>query len=200
MMDDMTAATKGAKTRSRILAKAMELFNTKGYHATRISDIVEASGVQKGNLYFHFKSKEALALALLEEARRGYMVYLKAHLKGRSAMEKLNNVLDAVIEYHSRKDFVGGCIFGNIALEMGDQNIAFQKLVRAVFDEWADLFASLLREALSQGEAAMTLDPDRMARHIVASLEGGIMLSRLTKDRADVLNAAEFIRSVLVHG
>ncbi len=177
--------------------EAMELFNTKGYHATSISDIIEASGVQRGNLYFHFKNKEELALALIEEARKEYMAYLNARVKGRSGMAKLDSVPDAIYEYHSGKKFIGGCIFGNIALEMGDQNAEFQSAIRAVFDQWAGLIMSLLEEALRKGERSTHMKPYPLARHIVASLEGGIMLSRLTKDKKDILNSLDAIRFLL---
>jgi TetR/AcrR family transcriptional regulator, transcriptional repressor for nem operon len=196
-MSDKTVISKGMRTRARILREAMELFNIRGYHATSISDIIEASGVQRGNLYFHFKNKEELALALIEEAHREYMSYLNARAKGRTGMAKLDSLLDAIYEYHSGKNFIGGCIFGNIALEMGDQNTEFQKAIRAVFDEWARLITSLLEEALSQGELSTHMEPYPLSRHIVACLEGGIMLSRLTKDKKDILNSLDAIRFLL---
>lgn len=196
-MSEKTGISKGMRTRTRILKEAMELFNTKGYHAASISDIIEASGVQRGNLYFHFKNKEELALALIEEARKEYMSYLNARAKGRTGMAKLDSVLDAVYEYHSGKKFIGGCIFGNIALEMGDQNTEFRRAISAVFDEWASLITSLLEEALSQGELSTHMEPYPLSRHIVACLEGGIMLSRLTKDKKDILNSLDAIRFLL---
>lgn len=199
-MENVQTITKGSKTRSRILKAAMDLFNTKGYHATRISEIIEVSGVQKGNLYFYFKSKEELALALIEEARREYMAYLNSHVSGVSGLDKLDNVLAAVFEFHSRKKFIGGCIFGNIALEMGDQNPEFRDAVRGIFDEWVSLLGSLLEEALAGGEINLTLKPEQMARHIVAALEGGIMLARLSKDKGDLLGSIDSIRALVQMG
>ncbi len=199
-MSEKTVISKGMRTRARILREAMELFNTKGYHATSISDIIEASGVQRGNLYFHFKNKEDLALALIETAHKEYLAYLNTRARGRSGMAKLDGVLDAIYEYHFGKNFVGGCIFGNIALEMGDQNADFRSAIRTVFDQWACLIATLLEEALRQGELSTHMEPYMLARHIVASLEGGIMLSRLTKDKKDILNSLDAIRTLLRPG
>jgi len=188
---------KGQRTRSHILKTAMGLFNTKGYHATSIADIVIASGVQKGNLYFYFTSKEDLALALLDEAHELYMAYLGSHAGGAKGLGKLEKVLAAIVEYHESRSFMGGCIFGNIALEMADQNPRFRQSVLRVFDAWSALFTGLLEEAMSQGELPATLSPERLARHIIAALEGGIMLSRLTKDKADIINSIDSIHMLL---
>ncbi len=55
------------QTRKHILATAKELFVQKGYSATSIDDIRVKSGMSKGSIYYHFKSKESLFLKLLEE-------------------------------------------------------------------------------------------------------------------------------------
>lgn len=55
------------QTRKRIVDAARMLFAQKGYKATSIEDIIAATGTSKGNLYYHFKSKEGLFLYLLDE-------------------------------------------------------------------------------------------------------------------------------------
>ena len=52
---------KGRKTRQLITQKALQLFSVKGYFNTSISDIQEATGLTKGGLYCHFKSKEDIS-------------------------------------------------------------------------------------------------------------------------------------------
>ncbi|MCI1613428.1 MULTISPECIES: TetR/AcrR family transcriptional regulator [Heyndrickxia] len=55
------------QTKKRVADAARNLFANKGYKATSIEDIVEATGSSKGNIYYHFKSKEGLFLYLLDE-------------------------------------------------------------------------------------------------------------------------------------
>ncbi|EJL41251.1 transcriptional regulator [Brevibacillus sp. CF112] len=57
----------GEKTKQHIVEKATELFSQKGYFATSIEDICQATGASKGSLYYHFKNKEQLFLHLLEK-------------------------------------------------------------------------------------------------------------------------------------
>ncbi len=196
-MKEAAITSRGSKTRNHVLKAAMELFNVRGYHATSMTDIIAACGVQKGNLYFHFKSKEDLALALIGYARTEYLAYLRAHASGETALEKIHGVLDAVFVFHDRKNFIGGCIFGNMALEMGDTNLQFRGLVREIFQEWIDLLRRLLEEAREGGELPRETDASRLAQHIVACLEGGVMISRLTKDGGNMLGCVESLKAML---
>ncbi len=104
----MEAATKGEKTKARVLETARRLVNEKGFCNTSINDIIQATGVKKGNLYFHFSSKEELSLAILEEAGKQFSAFLLKSLQGERPLDKLSNFLDAVFEKHRRARFVGG--------------------------------------------------------------------------------------------
>ena len=55
-------------TRRKIIDAAVELFNDGGYSSTGLGDIVERTGMTKGALYHHFNSKEALAVAIIDQA------------------------------------------------------------------------------------------------------------------------------------
>lgn len=59
--------SRGLDSRQRILAAAIELFARQGYHATSISDIGEYTGIQRGALYYHIRSKEDLLFAVLRQ-------------------------------------------------------------------------------------------------------------------------------------
>ncbi|WP_219834623.1 TetR/AcrR family transcriptional regulator [Paenibacillus sp. R14(2021)] len=59
-----------SERRRRFLEIALRRFAKDGYHATKISDIVAEAGVAQGTFYWHFKSKEAIALEIVEDGRR----------------------------------------------------------------------------------------------------------------------------------
>jgi len=189
--------TKGEKTRARILRSAMSLINTRGYTNTSINDIIEASEVHKGNLYFHFAGKDDLCLALLQEAKNEYLAYLRASIKSEQPLEKINDVLNAILARHRKMNCIGGCIFGNMALEMSDINPRVSAVIKDVFHEWEQLLAGLLQEARDWGDTDHELDSRSMARFIVASLEGGIMMARVNKNEDDIANSMDMIRRML---
>ena len=59
--------TKRSATASRILDAARKLFNVKGYSATSVTEIAASLGISQGNLTYHFKTKQALAMAIEDE-------------------------------------------------------------------------------------------------------------------------------------
>src|SRR5215469_4932825 len=59
---------KGQKTRERIVAEAASLFNQRGFEASSMSELKEATGLEKGGIYRHFSSKEELAAKAFDYA------------------------------------------------------------------------------------------------------------------------------------
>ncbi|MCX5874034.1 MAG: TetR/AcrR family transcriptional regulator [Deltaproteobacteria bacterium] len=106
--EKMDATSKGEKTRARVLEAATQLINQKGFRSTSVNDIIHVTGVKKGNLYFHFSSKEELGLAILEQAHKDFMAFLSNSFKGERPLERVSSYLDAVLEKQRKTKFVGG--------------------------------------------------------------------------------------------
>ena len=64
---------KGESTKRELLAVAAEVFARHGYAGTRMDDVIAASGMTKGAIYFHFGSKEELARAVVSEAEERWL-------------------------------------------------------------------------------------------------------------------------------
>ncbi|HZJ02511.1 MAG TPA: TetR family transcriptional regulator C-terminal domain-containing protein, partial [Thermoleophilia bacterium] len=118
-------------------------------------------------------------------------------LSGATPGKKLTAFLEAVLVAHQEAGFVGGCIFGNTALEMGDTDAAYGRVVGEVFDRWAGRIEEIVANAQSAGEVRKDLSPGCVASHIVAALEGGIMLSRLKKDEEPLATSVECLVAFL---
>jgi len=63
---------KGEHTRQEIIRKAAPIFNQRGYDGAALSDLMRATGLEKGGIYRHFSSKEALAAELYLDGLRAY--------------------------------------------------------------------------------------------------------------------------------
>jgi TetR/AcrR family transcriptional regulator, transcriptional repressor for nem operon len=189
--------SKGAQTRARVLDTAMALINRRGFRNTSIQDIIDETGVKKGNLYFHFANKEELGLALIREAGDRYFEYLSGRVKSTDPLGKIRDILGAVLAYHRARGFVGGCIFGNTALEMGDADGGYAGLVREVFGRWEQQLAGFLREAEKEGTLPEGVRPGPMARHIVAAMEGSIMMARLYKKEEPIVECIGHVKKLL---
>ncbi|MCC8097585.1 MAG: TetR/AcrR family transcriptional regulator, partial [Eubacterium sp.] len=88
--------TKNADVRkNEILDTAEVLFNKKGYAATTVEDILKEIGIAKGTLYYHFKNKEDILLAMIDRQikQREKAMREIADNKSFSAVEKLVKVI-----------------------------------------------------------------------------------------------------------
>lgn len=189
--------TKGEKTRAKITRAAAELFVRQGFAATSISDLLEATGVAKGSLYFHFPGKDDIALAVLEQAGVDFMTFLDAALAGPSPAARLENFFRQALEIHCRRGFVGGCLFGNAALEASDCNDLYARRVAEVFARWIEKIRSAISEAQAAGELRDDLPADTLALFVVSAIEGGIMLSRLRKAEEPLRRCLDSLRTLL---
>jgi TetR/AcrR family transcriptional repressor of nem operon len=188
---------KGEKTRGKILEESARVFVSKGFWATSISDILKASGVTKGNLYFHFSGKEELAMAVLAKEREDFMAFLDQALSSGTPGEALNNFFEQAYAKHQKTNFIGGCIFGNTALEASETSPLFAGLVTDVFSDWTAKIEGKIAQAQHHQEIRSDLSSAELATMIVATLEGGIMQTRLLKSEAPLRVCLQTLRTLL---
>ncbi len=190
---------KGEQTRERILDTAADLVVQRGFGATSMQELQERAGVNRGTLYFHFPGKEDLGLAVLERARRGFLAFLREALTGDTPGERLERFFQAALRAHRATGFVGGCLWGNTALEMADAggDARYVRIVRAVFAEWIEMTRAVIAEAQESGQVRGDLKAADLALQVVCTIEGGIMLSRLRKSEVPLRTCLEALRQTL---
>lgn len=175
-------ASKGELTKERILSEATQLFHEKGFGTTSISDILSATELKKGSLYFHFPSKEEIGLAVLEKAKEGFKGAMDSSLVGATPGECLTHYFESVFKKHKKSKFHKGCLFGNTALEVSDSEEGYAQIIESIFAQWLERLEDVIADAQGQGQVRDDLDANMLAHHIVATIEGGIMLSKLQKN------------------
>jgi TetR/AcrR family transcriptional regulator, transcriptional repressor for nem operon len=190
--------TKGQETRSHILKESRRLFTLQGFQNTSISEIITATGVKKGNLYYHFSSKEQLGLAVLIDARDEFFVILEDSLMGEQAVERILHSCNSIMALMQQTNFVGGCLFGNTALEMTGSSAGFGKIIREVFTYWINLIERELHLAADSEKLSNALSPETVAIAVVAILEGGIMLSRVYQDKKSLEVCISAIQGLII--
>lgn len=97
--------TKGEITKRKIVDTARRLFRKQGYVNTSIDDICTESGVKRGNLYFHFKSKEEVAQAAIEDATSKHLPFFETLMADEpDPLKKVELMIDGIVSYYvSRK-------------------------------------------------------------------------------------------------
>lgn len=189
---------KGEQTKERLLQQAIALMQQKGFGAMSVSELLLAAGIKKGTLYYHFPGKHDLGMAVLTRVRTNFFTMLNEIFSSTSPLAGMEIFFDSVLELHRAKGFVGGCLFGNTALEMSDRDSPYNDLVKQVFAEWIDTIREVIQRGQQAGEITTVGSASELAQMVVATIEGGIMMSRLGKEetplRACLVSLLEFLR------
>ena len=175
----------GRKTRQNIIEKSLQIFSVKGYYNTSISDIMAATGLTKGGLYSHFDSKEALWNAAYERAVEIWReIVFKGVRKVSDPPDRIAKTIENDLrDYCCGEVFEGGCFFFNMLVELSGQSPAMSGRIVEGFMQFADLLASWLEEAKSEGKLKPGVRIKEVADLIVTSINGAAALYVATRDR-----------------
>lgn len=180
-------------TREKILRKSGLLFNTQGYKSTSLSDITSATGLTKGAIYRHFKSKDELEKETLFHLSSVMFESLRDRIKARTtAPDKLRAVFRYFESYITDPPVKGGCPLLNVAIEADDAHPALRKAAIKILDMLRDSLVNILDKGVKYKQLKPGIDKTHYATVIIAALEGAIMMSKLRGNNDD-------IRRVLVH-
>ena len=167
-------------TRDRIVGAAMELFWRKGYGSTSIADILETAKVNSGSLYYFFKGKQELLVAVLESYRDGIdtMLLEPAWGKVEDPIEKIFALLSTYRRLLDETDCFYGCPIGSLALEIHEPDPEIRQLMAANFTAWT----SAVRRCLEQSDLPPETDYQALSELILTVMEGGVMQTRTFRD------------------
>lgn len=170
------------KTRAKIVEKAENMLRFKGYEGTSLNDLVASAGVSKGAFFHYYASKQAISQDVIDKyANEQLKGPLEKHLSGTPSVKRaLFNWVSEFFESYKAFGFKGGCLLGNMALELSDQNEAARERIKGHFLELENRLTSALKPLADQG--ALTMEPRQFARLLLASLQGVTMMAKVHKD------------------
>ncbi len=175
------------ETRGAILHHAGSLFNLQGYKATSISNITEATGYTKGAIYRHFKNKEKLEEQSLVYLMGIMFEKLRIQIKEKkTAGDKLKAIVYFFESYVTKSPIKGGCPLLNVAIEADDNSPHLRKKAHTILQVLKESIITILSNGIKFGQLKKDLDKEYYATVIIASLEGAIMMSKLSKTNHDI--------------
>lgn len=165
-------------TRLQILQAAARQFARKPYSLVSLDDILADAAVTKGALYFHFRSKHALASSIVDhraqQARRTVEAALARNLSG------LETLID--ISYLVAVDDIGDTM-ARAGLNLVESIGRTDGLGSRVLDGWIAGFTAIGRRAVDEGDVAREHDPQAVARLLVSMYLGIRQTSDLDEPR-----------------
>ena len=102
-----------------------------------------------------------------------------------------------MLDFLQKQNVVGGCLFGNTALEMSNGNSKFSKIIQDVFDYWTALIEQRLTEGRAEGSFLSPIPLPALATTVVATIEGGIMMSRISKGKKGLADCVVTLKTIL---
>ena len=170
---------RAIQTRATILRSAAELFEELGYAGASISKIIDRAGVTQGAMYFHFKSKESLAEAVMNAQ--------STTIVPRISSQGLQRLVDITMiwSHQLRHDPLL-----RAGVRLTTEQGTFGVHDATPYSEWAAIMADCLRQSQDRGELLPGIDPEEAAHFVVAACTGMQMYSEAACGRADLAERA----------
>ncbi|WP_354641702.1 ScbR family autoregulator-binding transcription factor [Kitasatospora camelliae] len=183
---------RAQRTRTLVLAAAAELFASKGFPATSITDIAQQVGLTKGAVYFHFKNKEDMAIAVVEANYLLWPTLLdEVRAEGLDPLQTLRELLDRTAHtFHT-----------NVIVRATSRLQAERTLIGSQLPQpyvgWIEILTTLLAEARGAGQVRRDMTPEALARVIVAAFYGMQHISDVLHGQADLMERWAEVREVI---
>lgn len=188
-MDPVTE--RGRAARARIVESAARLMHMNGVAATSVDDVLADAGAGKSQFYHYFRSKDELIRAVLDfQAEKGEAEQVTMFADS-GGWDGIRRWLDAVVEGQRSSGFAGGCPVGSMAAEMAERDPDLRRRLRVVLARKQELLARQLEDLQRRGDLASGVRPEQLALSTVASLQGGLLMASVLKDRSVLEDVVE---------
>jgi TetR/AcrR family transcriptional repressor of nem operon len=177
-----------------VLERAMQVFWSKGYEATSLDDLCEATGLGRSSLYAAFGDKHNLLLQSLSRyadngAERVAKVLMSKVPLRAALSEFLAAFIDAIVAGPGRR----GCFIGNCAAELARNDRGAMQEVRKALARNEDYFRAALTAAEQRGELSPKADVNALAQFLTSSIQGLRLVGKANPDREVLENVAAVI-------
>ena len=181
---------RGRASRERIVERAADLFAERGIAGTSVDEVLAAAKAGKGQFYHYFQNRDELAAAAVGYRCAQVVDGLSQALGDVSSLAGLEQALAGFIAGFEQAG-LPGCPIGTLATEVAGRNEAARMQAAAGFDAWERLLADALERMRQRGELRADAQPAVLATGLLASIEGGMVLSQTRKDVASLRIAVD---------
>lgn len=190
---------KAEATRLNILQKSFDLIYAKGYNNASIDDILATTQVTKGAFYYHFKNKDEMGLAIINEL-------MKPALQNsfNESLQGSGNPLDAIYDlmYYllMEDEFLKveyGCPAANFSQEMTPWNEDFTKALNKLTQEWIQNIIQLLENNKLKGYIRKDVNAEQVAFFVLSGYWGVRNFGKLTNSKKVYLSYLKELKSYL---
>lgn len=181
----MRTAQARSPKKEKLLQAAERLMLKQGYPATTVDAICTAAGVTKGGFFHYFKGKEDLGKEVLARfvAGIGLKMQTAAFRKKADPLQRVYGYIDFLTEMFRDPAAPRACLLGHFSQELADTHPAIRTQCARHFGQWAAVLAQDLEAAKTKYAPRSGIDPRGLAEHLIAVIEGSLILARASQDK-----------------
>ena len=194
----------GIQTRERLLDAAQAAINEQGFAATSIDQIIERVGMTKGSFFYHFKTKNDLARALIERFAAADRQILtetvdRAEKLSDDPLQQLLIFVGLLLEVAEELDTTPqpGCLFASYCYESGLFDEETHSVIRDAMLRWRSVLGEKLRLAAERHPPRVEVDLDSLADMMTVVFEGAFVMARCVKEPKHFANQMRHYRTYL---
>ena len=183
---------RSERTRQLIIESAAPIFNKKGYAGTSMSDLTAATGLTKGSIYGNFKDKTDVAVHAFQHNIDLIFDFFSKELKAAgSTMDKLLAYPRGFRKIYPMILLYGGCPILNTGVEADDTHAVLRKMAVDVLAKWKKSIVVLIDKGIDEADIDPSTDAQSAAEILIALMEGGGVLAKVTGEGSYMLNAID---------
>lgn len=149
------------------LQKAVEVFWSKGYEATSMTELLEAMGIQKGSFYDTFGSKREVFLLSIDQYEEDRFRQFQGVMQSKSPRDAIVAMLDLAKRESLANVRDRSCLVVNSLLEITPEDPEVQEKVQSILKRHEKLHSKLIRQAQAEGQISDSIDPGSVAKVLV---------------------------------
>ncbi len=174
---------KGRYTRDNIIAQAATLFNTRGYAGASMAELMQVTGLKKGGIYNHFKSKEEILLSAFEYSLKTAKDKLRTVIEDKpGATEKLIGIIEYYRYYPLNPVIKGGCPILNSIVDSDNTDSVLKERAKLAVEDMIWELERIIAYGIRRGEFKQDVDAYKTAVFIFTAIEGGVAITRGQED------------------
>lgn len=176
---------KAEATRSMILHKAFELIYVKGYQTTSIDDIIATTQVTKGAFYYHFKTKDEMGLAIINEVLKPTLAssFIEPLQGEQDPLNAIYNLMDSLLMKNEFLKVEYGCPASNFTQEMTPWNSEFNKALNELTREWTEAITVTIERGKKSGVIRKDVNAKQVTTFVLSGYWGIRNLGKLENSK-----------------
>ena len=185
------STAKGRETRRRIVEAASDLMIERGVAAVSLDEVGRITATSKSQMYHYFSSRDELVAAVVVCVRDRILAFQGDLLVSVETVADLRVWAGTIVDSQRRAGQWSGCPLGTLASELvggtGDGRLD----IHESFDSWLVLLTDALGRLRDSGRLRSDAEPGRLAVAMLASLQGGLLLSKALQDEVPLAVALD---------